>query len=233
MKNPGQKLKSGLIALAVGIVLVAALDWAAAAATGRSMILGQWNQADHSTTLKNTKSGPALDLRASGPALKVSNGKKIAKLNADQLDGLDSTDLQSNRNVTYQWSATNHTGGFTQAIPDQPAGSYVISFSLQMNGAQGTEADPNVINCRIDQTTTVGIDTLKARLADTQLPSIDTIPTLNGSNPVVLATGDKLTLACTMTRNGLSWTTPVTQPITVNLLRVDGSTVTMGGAIPN
>lgn len=229
-----QKLKSGLVALAVGIVLVAALDWAASAATGRATILGRWNQADHVTTIKNTKSGPALDLRAAnGPALKVNSDKRIYKLNADKLDGMSAGDLQANRNVTYQWSAAGHTGGFSQVIPDQQPGSYLVSFSIQMNQAEGEPGNPNIINCRIDQSTVVGVDTLKARLADTQLASIGTPPTLNGSSPLVLSAGDKLTLICTMSRNGQVWTTPATQPITVNFLRVDGSTVVAGGAIPN
>ena len=52
-----QRLKSALTALAVGIVLLAALDYAASAATGHGMVLGHWNQADHKTVLKNTKQG--------------------------------------------------------------------------------------------------------------------------------------------------------------------------------
>jgi hypothetical protein len=231
-----QKLKSGLIALTVGIVLLAALDWAASAATGRATILGQWNQADHTTTIKNTKSGPALDLRAKkGPALKVNNAKRIKNLNADKLDGLSSGDLQANRNNTYQWSATNHTGGFTQAIPAQAPGSYLVSYSLQMNGAAGQwepTLNPNVINCRIIQSTTVGVDTQKAILAESQLTSVDTPPALNGSSPLLLAAGDVLELNCTMTRNGQVWSTTSVQPIIVNLLRTDGSHVTVG-TIPN
>jgi hypothetical protein len=232
--NIMQKLKSGLIALAVGMVLLAALDWAASAATGHATILGQWNRADDTTTIKNTKSGAALDLRAqNAPALKVNNDKRVKNLNADKLDGLSSGDLLANRNNTYQWTATDHTGGFSVSIPDQVAGSYIVSFSLQLNGASGDTANPNVINCRITQSTTVGVDTLKAVLADTQLTSVATPPALNGSSPLVLAPGDDLELACTMTRNGQVWSTAATQPITVNLLRVDGSLVTAAGVVPN
>ena len=229
-----QKLKSGLIALTVGIVLLAALDWAASAATGRATILGKWNQADHTTTIKNTKSGAALDLRAkNGPALKVNNDKRIKNLNADKLDGLSSGDLQANRNNTYQWSATDHTGGFSVVLPQQVAGSYLVSFSLELNGAAGTLDNPNIISCRINQSTTVGVDTLKAVLADTQLTSVETPPALNGSSPLVLAAGDVLELNCTMTRNGQVWSTPAKQPIVVNLLRTDGSAVTLAGVIAN
>ena len=230
-----QKLKSGLVALAVGIVLVAALDWAASAATGRATILGRWNQADHATTIKNTKSGPALDLRATkGPPLKVNNDKRVAKLNADKVDGLSAGDLQANRNVTYQWSATDHTGGFTQAIPDQQPGGYLVSYSLQMSGAGGVPDNPNIINCRVVQSGVSGAVTFqKAVLGESQLNSIGTPPALNGTSPLVLAAGDKLSLNCAMSRDGQVWSTPTTQPITVNLLRVDGSNVVLGGAIPN
>jgi len=114
-----QKIKSGLVALTVGIVLLSALDWAASAATGRAFVLGRWNQADHTTTLKNTDGGAALALKGKGANLQVSNSKRIKKLNADQLDGLSGADYKTNRNSIYQWSVAQHTGGFTQAIPAQ------------------------------------------------------------------------------------------------------------------
>ncbi len=172
-----QKLKSGLTALAVGIVLLAALDWAAAAATGRSAILGHWNQADRTTTIKNTAKGPALDLRAKGAALAVNNSKRVKKLNADKLDGMSSSDFKTNRNTLYQWTVATHTGGFTQAIPAQAVGSYLITFSVQMNGAAGDPGNPNVINCRVIQNGISGtVAFQKAILADTQVTSVGTPP---------------------------------------------------------
>jgi hypothetical protein len=221
-----QKLKSGLTALAVGIVLLAALDWAAAAATGRPAILGHWNQADRTTTIKNTGKGAALDLRAKGPALKVHNSKRVKKLNADKLDGLTGSDYKTNRNTVYQWSVASHTGGFTQAIPAQKPGSYLITFNVQMNGAAGDPANPNVINCRIIQNGLSGtVSFQKAILADTQVTSVGTPPALNGTSPLIVAAGDTLALDCTMTRNAQQWSTTQYQPVTVNLLRTDGSFV--------
>ena len=52
-------------------------------------------RASHTTTIKNTGHGPALSL-ISGKKyapLKVSNAKVVKKLNADLLDGLDSTQI--------------------------------------------------------------------------------------------------------------------------------------------
>jgi hypothetical protein len=221
-----QRLKSGLTALAVGVVLLAALDWAATAATGQSLVLGKWNQADHTTTIKNTDGGAALDLRAKGAALKVHNSKRIKKLNADKLDGLHGSDYKTNRNTIYQWSVATHTGGFTQAIPAQEPGSYLITFSVQMSGAAGDPGNPNVINCRIVQNGVSGAVTFqKAVLAETQVTSVDTPPALNGTGPLIVVPGDSLVLDCTMTRNAQQWSTTQYQPVTVNLLRTDGSFV--------
>ena len=231
-----QKIKSGLVALTVGIVLLAALDWAASAATGRAFVLGRWNQADHTTTLKNTARGPALDLRSTkGPALKVNNGKRIKKLNADKLDGLTGESYKANRNTIYQWSVAQHTGGFSQAIPPQEPGSYLVTFDVQMLGAAGDPANPNIINCHIVQNGLSGtVAFQKAVLADTQVTSVGTPPALNGTSPLIVSTGDSLALSCTMTRNAQQWSTTQYQPVMVNLLRTDGSYVNAGplGAVP-
>jgi hypothetical protein len=219
-----QKLKSGLTALAVGIVLVAALDWAAAAATGGDMILGKWNQAGKTTTLKNTGDGAALDLRSKqGAALKVNNSSRVKHLNADHLDGMDASDLRANRNKTFHWSTVDHMGDFAQAIPAQPVGSYLVSYSIQMSGAGGSEANPNIISCRIVQSGVSGaVSFTKQVLAESQLASLGTPPALNGTSPLQLATGDTLELTCTM-EDDKAWSTPTTQPVLVNLLKVDGS----------
>lgn len=60
------------------------------AATGGKFILGHSNSAGATSTLSSGH-GPALSLKATGPVLKVSNGSKITNLNADSLDGLNST----------------------------------------------------------------------------------------------------------------------------------------------
>jgi hypothetical protein len=223
-----QKLKSGLTALAVGIVLLVALDWAASAATGNPTLLGKWNQAGDTTTIKNTGQGPALALKSkSGPALSVNSDSRVKDLNADEVDGLDAKDLQANRNKTYHWTVTDHDGDFTQAIAAQPPGSYLVSYSLQLSGAGGSEATPNIIDCRIVQSGVSGAITFtKQILAESQLASIGSPPALNGTSPLELSVGDTLELTCTMSVDK-AWSTSTTQPVLVNLLKVDGSTTTI------
>lgn len=83
------------------LVLIGGANLAAYAATGGKFILGFTNKANQATTLTNTGTGPALNLnaRAGSPALAVSNENKIAKLNADKVDGLDSSDFAPTAHV--------------------------------------------------------------------------------------------------------------------------------------
>lgn len=94
------------------LALFTALGGTAYAATGGNFVLGHANQAGKTSSLTNTGSGPALRLatrNGTTPALAVSNGAKIAHLNADALDGLSSSAFQR-KSVAITASATSgHT----------------------------------------------------------------------------------------------------------------------------
>jgi hypothetical protein len=82
--------------------LFVAMGGTAYAATGGTFVLGHANTAGHATTLKNTGAGAALSLqtaKTTTAALAVPNTTKIAHLNADRLDGLDSTVFAHNASV--------------------------------------------------------------------------------------------------------------------------------------
>jgi hypothetical protein len=90
------KVKTLAAGLAVAAVLVVCSDYVAFAATGDSLLLGKVNHAGAVTTIDRTKNGPALSLSTNndGAAPLVTNGHgKVANLNADRLDGKDSTDF--------------------------------------------------------------------------------------------------------------------------------------------
>src|SRR4051812_20200530 len=81
--------------IAVGAVFVA-MSGTAVAANGGSLVLGRSNSATSTTTLSDSKDTPlALSGPKSEPPLKVNSSKKVAKLNADLVDGLDSAKLQA------------------------------------------------------------------------------------------------------------------------------------------
>lgn len=87
-------------------IILAAAAGTAVAATGGTFVLGRSNTATTTTVLANT-GGTALSLSSpSGRApLAVSNSVKVARLNADQLDGLDSAALQRRISGTCSGSA--------------------------------------------------------------------------------------------------------------------------------
>lgn len=88
-------MKRTITALAAGVLIGGiTLGGVSYAATGGSFILGRVNSASSQTNLSNTGSGPVLSLstRSGQPPLAVSAGSaKAPNLNADKLDGLDST----------------------------------------------------------------------------------------------------------------------------------------------
>ena len=88
------KLRTLLTVIGAVTVLVLAGNTVALATTGHAFVLGQANKAGKATTLKRTSSGPALNLvtRPLGSAPFAVNGTgKVANLNADALDGQDSS----------------------------------------------------------------------------------------------------------------------------------------------
>jgi hypothetical protein len=84
------------VGLAVILALVFGVTSMALGANGNPFILGKAaNTASNVTGLVKNGAGPALRLKVdSGPPLAVNSSAQVANLNADQLDGLDSTDLQ-------------------------------------------------------------------------------------------------------------------------------------------
>ena len=223
----GRRLTSALTALAVGIVLLTALDWAASAATGHSMVLGRWNQADHTTTLRSTGHGPALTLKArKGPALAVNNGKRVQHLNADRVDGKDAADLAATKQNVYIYSATGRVGGFTQPLPTQAPGGYLVAYSAQFVGAAGTTASPNTVTCHIVVSRPSGAGSVVVGIvAEGQVSSVESPPAVSGTGSLVVGATDQLALSCTMSRPNQQWSTSALQPIEVTLLHTDGTHV--------
>ena len=83
--------KAVVLAVVVSVVLVGAP--AVFAANGDPFILGTSNSATNASKLVTSGAGPALSLVVdSGVApLAVNSAVKVARLNADRLDGLDAT----------------------------------------------------------------------------------------------------------------------------------------------
>jgi hypothetical protein len=121
-----RRLKTIASALLIAFVVIAALDYTASAATGGKFILGQLNKSGKQTVLKRTKPGPALGLvtKSSATAPFTTNGRgKVGNLNADLLDGMDSTNLG-----TRAYAAVGANGNLNPSDADGPIGG--SSFGL-------------------------------------------------------------------------------------------------------
>ncbi|HET6154260.1 MAG TPA: hypothetical protein VFE15_15055 [Marmoricola sp.] len=143
-------LKILLTVIGAVTVLVLAGNTVALAATGHSFLLGKTNTSKTTTTLVRTKPGAALTVktRSSANAPFAVNGRgKVANLNADTVDGLDSSVL-ANRTSVYSFDL-NRTGvnSFSLQTATLPAGSYLVSASAELYGGP-TVADDS-ISCSI------------------------------------------------------------------------------------
>lgn len=121
--------------LLAAAVLVGGANLAAYAADGAPLLLGHKNSATKSTTLKNKK-GTALSLssKAGTPSLKVSSSEKVAKLNSDQVDGLEGSALQ-NKTFVYDLGGTTATERIDFTLPGLPAGRYLATFNITAQAA--------------------------------------------------------------------------------------------------
>ena len=86
---------SMVFGLALVMALVFGVATMALGATGGNFLLGQRNVAGALSTLVKQGPGPALSLvvEANQPPMRVNSPTKVADLNADRLDGIDSTAL--------------------------------------------------------------------------------------------------------------------------------------------
>jgi hypothetical protein len=96
------RLKTFLTVIGAVTILVLAANTVAYAATGGKFILGKTNKANKVTTLKRTTSGAALNLvtkpSTTAPFTVNSNGT-VANLNADMVDGHDTSYFASRSQV--------------------------------------------------------------------------------------------------------------------------------------
>ena len=127
------------------LLLVGGLNLAAYAANGHPLLLGRANQATSATTVRNTGRGPALRLttRSGVPPLAVSSGKRVARLNADRVDGLQGAALGV-RAYLYGIGGDMDESVVVKSFPGLPPGLYWVRYELrvyQVVGGMGVSLD--------------------------------------------------------------------------------------------
>jgi hypothetical protein len=132
-----RRFKTALTVIGAVTVLVLAGNTVAFAATGGKFFLGKVNYANKQSTLVRTTSGPALKLAtkyASNPPLATNGRGRVANLNADMVDGVDSAAML-NRTMVFESAVnTSATSGFTMTLPSIPAGAYNVTVAGWLYG---------------------------------------------------------------------------------------------------
>jgi hypothetical protein len=131
-----------LVGLAVILALVFGAASMALGANGKPFLLGRSNVATAVSTLIKRGPGPALSLRvgANQPPMVVNSAGKVANLNADQLDGLDSSQLaprgyaQVTTSSPFFSSATSN-GVIGIVRTDSPGNVYCFDLSFTPKAA--------------------------------------------------------------------------------------------------
>jgi hypothetical protein len=213
-----RRLKTVLTALVMALVLVTCADYTAFAATGKSFILGKVNKAKRQTTLVRTTSGPALQLGTRSPAdppLVVNGSGKVTNLNADTVDGVDSSDLRTISHV-FTHEVTSPTTYVDLTVP-LPAGNYLVSYSADLNGADNGTVECYFVRDAADITF----------FGASRFSAGGGTPALTGSGFVSRPAGVELRLRCLADN---TFNTSSDAPIQVAALRAD--TVNTGALVP-
>jgi hypothetical protein len=149
-----RSLKTSLTVIGAVVVLLLAGNTVAYAATGGKFFLGKTNKANQVSTLKRTTSGSALNLvtKSSANAPLTTNGRgKVANLNADTVDGYDSSQMvNSTTTFTKAISLGAPATGFAMTTSTIPAGTYLVTGSAWVYGPTSAAG----IECQITGTGT-------------------------------------------------------------------------------
>jgi hypothetical protein len=215
-----QRFKTFLTVVGAVSVLVLAGNTVALAATGHAFILGKANKANKITTLARTTKGTALKVQTksdSNAPLAVNGKGRVANLNADLLDGVDSTALRTGSFV-FTKSVPVATSEVVMTLP-LPAGTYVIGYDIYMvsGGLNGSDADCYLWRQRGGSFQYYG-ESLQPTTTGASV-------TASATTVVTLVAGDSLKLRCSAPAN---WTTDAVQPMHVYATR---TAVLGGGAL--
>jgi len=208
------RFKTFLTVIGAVTILVLAANSAVYAATGGKFILGHTNKAGKVSTLKRTHSGAALNLvtKSSANAPMTVNGKgKVANLNADMVDGLDSSAL---RTGTYVFTKAIDSAVDTVDIdiPVPAGGTYLLTYSFYPIGGG---SDGNMGGCYFDRFNSSS-DLYIAEERQVTSSTVGGYSGFSGSGVATVPAGYTLTLTCYMPS---TFTTSVTEPIQVTATR--------------
>ena len=206
------KLTTLLTVIGAVTVLVLAADTIVFAAAGKALLGGKTNKTSKVTTIKRKSAGPALKVvtksKADAP-FAVNGTGKVANLNADTVDGVDSTALTT---TAYDFTVPVSTPMSTVDVMIPVAnGTYLLNYSAYLaSGGGAAQAFCELRSSEPGKTRFVGSSWYAPSSGD---------PALTGSGLLTKTSANAIRFEC-VSYNGV-WTTPTNQPIQVVATRVD------------
>jgi hypothetical protein len=202
--------RTGIVIGAAALVATG-FDSVTYAATGSSLLLGKVNRATDTTTLVNTHKGAALKLvaRRGQPALAVSNRAKIARLNADTVDGMHGRRLATDvRTFLAGKSGRTYSGGVVAWQTPMPSGKYQVSFRAGIVAQQATPTTPVDTVCGVADLASAGSDHVHVYVASSATFSGQIPAFVSGSEVVRLSKAARPGLICAATGSFSFYTRP-------------------------
>jgi hypothetical protein len=168
--------------LAGAAVVVAGLNAASYAANGHPLTLGGKNTESRTATVANTGKGAALSLQSGkkSPSLAVSSSALVARLNADQVDGKNATDLQTRATT---WTIPAGTQ-LSYTLKGLAPGTYLATVDVALGDMQTSQ-------CELDRNGTASATFFGANDGHFSVVS--------GSGVLTAAAGDTVQLLCSAT----------------------------------
>lgn len=214
MRTLGSRVLAALVA---ALAVVGATDLASYAATGHGVLLGKVNTTARGTAISRTAPGPALTLRTKpgSPPFAVGSTTRVNRLNADRIDGLDSSSLQTRTHVYEDTGSQNRGTTETWVLPVAPA-TYLVRFAAPLALSAGTPAAPEEVTCGIQSAAAFYGATSGTRAGSNQ-------PFLVGSATVKVAPGAGLQVSCT-TQDSTTFSLTDGGTVRIEVTRVDAVT---------
>ncbi|RNL60451.1 hypothetical protein EFK50_19175 [Nocardioides marmoriginsengisoli] len=204
------KLTTLLTVIGAVTVLVLAANTVALATTGKAILAGKINTASKMTSITRTTPGTGLQVKTKSTAnapLAVNGKGKVVNLNADRVDGLDSSQLKT---TSWVWTTAidSATSSTNIAIP-LPAGNYLLDYSAYLAGTSSGYAA-----CYFFRNTGSGT----TYFAENRVAPGSVSAGLTGSGIVRLPAGTTVALHCEATNN---FSTLPSEPIQIAATRID------------
>lgn len=202
------KFTTVLTVIGAVAVLVLGANGLALAATGKGFLLGKANSASKLTSLTRTTAGPALSLhttKSTAAPLVVNGGGKVTNLNADKVDGLDSSVLGTRAWVWAYAGSSSATASHTYTLKNLPKGTYQFSYEVFLRPSAYNGAGN--LDCYLQR------DSLYGGEAGAPGASVGTAVSGNATMTLVATSDVKLT--CTVTSGTSTWEFTQAQPLRI------------------